>query len=647
MKTANLQHGHATDITRGRANPHRSTARGITTRDATTDVEPVTDITFVGATVTDGGDGSAIVTIGGSPGIGSPPWYDVVDDYGATGDGTTDDTTAINNAIAAINSAGCGVLYFPCGTYLVSAGLTAITAPCLVLGDGRAGLDAITGSISEIHFTHATQSLFTVSSENVSFRGLALYCSATATAGAGITVSGGGNMALYEWLSVVGFYVNIDIQEGAIWAMRDCYIRQSHKYGVKIRNVSTPDGGDWSMVGCYLTDGANSSDAAIRIESGGGGRISSCKVNGNSSGFNHGIDVAIPNGVNTSDLQLENNSIENFRGDGIRVITASGGTFGHVTMVGNQVAADVSFNTTGNGIVVTANTAGDLSGGAIVGNVIQMNGTGTSSGSAIKLTKADRFLVANNIVADATANYAAGLSQSGCTNIFDYTGGIAAGVSITGTPSSGDVPLASSGTAAAWGPPPTGSVATDAIWDAAGDLAIGTGANTAAKLTIGSTRTILKSNGTTATWTLPSFIGCVAVANANTTLTNANTEYAVALAGTDEIDTDGYHDPTTNNSRITVPTGLAGIYGGKGYAYVPVADAAGAYVDLKIRKNGAAGTVLGQVRVFSRDGNTIAEVEMRPTSLVATDYIELYAMNSGAGNTAQLGWLSLEYLGTT
>lgn len=46
----------------------------------------------------------------------------------------------------------------------------------------------------------------------------------------------------------------------------------------------------------------------------------------------------------------------------------------------------------------------------------------------------------------------------------------------------------------------SGSVATDAIWDAAGDLAVGTGANTAARLAIGSAGTHLTSNGTTAAW---------------------------------------------------------------------------------------------------------------------------------------------------
>jgi hypothetical protein len=48
-----------------------------------------------------------------------------------------------------------------------------------------------------------------------------------------------------------------------------------------------------------------------------------------------------------------------------------------------------------------------------------------------------------------------------------------------------------------------GSVATDAIWDAAGDLAVGSGANTAARLAIGANATVLTSNGTTATWAAP------------------------------------------------------------------------------------------------------------------------------------------------
>lgn len=43
-----------------------------------------------------------------------------VKDFGAVGDGSTDDTLAINAAITAVNASGGGIVYFPAGTYLVA-----------------------------------------------------------------------------------------------------------------------------------------------------------------------------------------------------------------------------------------------------------------------------------------------------------------------------------------------------------------------------------------------------------------------------------------------------------------------------------------------------------------------------------------------
>lgn len=44
-----------------------------------------------------------------------------VKDFGAVGDGATDDSTSINNAIEAVNVAGGGRIHFPAGTYLCSS----------------------------------------------------------------------------------------------------------------------------------------------------------------------------------------------------------------------------------------------------------------------------------------------------------------------------------------------------------------------------------------------------------------------------------------------------------------------------------------------------------------------------------------------
>jgi hypothetical protein len=59
-----------------------------------------------------------------------------VKDYGAKGDGSTDDTSSINSAIAAANSASGGTVFFPVGTYIVSSPLTTLGGNVAVAGVG-------------------------------------------------------------------------------------------------------------------------------------------------------------------------------------------------------------------------------------------------------------------------------------------------------------------------------------------------------------------------------------------------------------------------------------------------------------------------------------------------------------------------------
>ena len=62
----------------------------------------------------------------------------------------------------------------------------------------------------------------------------------------------------------------------------------------------------------------------------------------------------------------------------------------------------------------------------------------------------------------------------------------------------------------------SGNVSTDTIWDAAGDLAVGTGANTAGRLAIGGAAQVLTSTGLTAAWS-----NSVAGAGSDAVLSNA------------------------------------------------------------------------------------------------------------------------------
>lgn len=62
-----------------------------------------------------------------------------VRDFGARGDGHTDDTAAVALAAQAIGVAGGGVLYFPPGTYIISSPIL-LPSGTMVLGDGLASI---------------------------------------------------------------------------------------------------------------------------------------------------------------------------------------------------------------------------------------------------------------------------------------------------------------------------------------------------------------------------------------------------------------------------------------------------------------------------------------------------------------------------
>ncbi len=108
-------------------------------------------------------------------------------DYGATGDGLTSDTVAIQAAFDDIPSAG-GAVYFPKGTYLCNAQITASNRHIYVYGDGAG---------SQVKFSTAGDGFaftFNDTSHVLIMRDLALLTS----------VAGGGNAIAATWPAGVG-----------------------------------------------------------------------------------------------------------------------------------------------------------------------------------------------------------------------------------------------------------------------------------------------------------------------------------------------------------------------------------------------------------------------------------------------------------
>jgi hypothetical protein len=65
---------------------------------------------------------------------GTTAWFNVKN-YGAIGNGSANDASAINSALSAANTAGGGVVYIPEGTYVVGSSLT-IYSNVSIIGDG-------------------------------------------------------------------------------------------------------------------------------------------------------------------------------------------------------------------------------------------------------------------------------------------------------------------------------------------------------------------------------------------------------------------------------------------------------------------------------------------------------------------------------
>ncbi len=96
-----------------------------------------------------------------------------------------------------------------------------------------------------------------------------------------------------------------------------------------------------------------------------------------------------------------------------------------------------------------------------------------------------------------------------------------------------------------------------------GDTLYASAANTPARLAIGSTGQVLTVSGGLPTWATPSapaFVGCQAVANNFSFSYTQYAEVKIPFATADAFDTDGFHDPATNNTRITIPAGKGGKY---------------------------------------------------------------------------------------
>jgi hypothetical protein len=162
--------------------------------------------------------------------------------------------------------------------------------------------------------------------------------------------------------------------------------------------------------------------------------------------------------------------------------------------------------------------------------VVSLTGAGTTSISGtypnFTITSNDQYVgTVTSVSGTGTVN---GISLSGTvTSSGSLTlGGTLTGVDLT-SQVTGTLPIANGGTGQT-----TASAAFNALSPvtSTGDLIIGNGANSSTRLPIGANTYVLTSNGTTATWALPTGSGAT-ITNDTSTSTNVYPTFAAATSG--------------------------------------------------------------------------------------------------------------------
>jgi hypothetical protein len=270
--------------------------------------------------------------------------------------------SATAGAQEAANANPGGLVYFPVGNYPMYAPIT-LSPPTTASAIGCASWGAVlTAQTAAANIVNA------FSGNPSSVVGCAFASAVTRTGGAAIQLGNGTSDnsagARFSRNLILNQYNGFYAASGYDWTFTENLVNSSN-YDMLIRNLVNGDQGDFTIANNQFVQFSAGPipPAVIRWESAGGMKFSGNKI---VSGAYYGIDCVCTASVCTGDINIVNNSIEDWQTAGIRIST-SNAAVGNGAIVGNQLVG------TGVGITLSGASSGLITVFSITGNVIGAN----------------------------------------------------------------------------------------------------------------------------------------------------------------------------------------------------------------------------------------------------------------------------------
>jgi len=349
------------------------------------------------------GTGQYQATAGNDPRILAPLNVYNVKSYGATGDGVTDDTAAIQATINAASGAPAATVYFPDGQY--SCGQVNIIHGLVIQGAGRrwegdttgtrivpnsAGLGVLfyVNTISPCTFRD-----FTISGQP-QLSGAAIQLDFTAA------TSTGNLFTLIENVLFDLCYNGVQAIRASSWSVVNCQFWniQANGSGIFIDNIFNRDQGDQCITGNTFAPSVFGNSAAGITWQGGGGT----RVENNKFFTANGFIANLSTGTNTGQLYIIGNSFDNTT-IGINMFQLSGtATVDNIVICDNQI---LGYGVNPEFIYLAGIASATISNVLIANNMITEVGGSVTNGGIVLAGYVNNFkITGNHLVGNSGGN---------------------------------------------------------------------------------------------------------------------------------------------------------------------------------------------------------------------------------------------------